>query len=308
MHAKARSPAARLLWATTALALATGLSVPLRAQEAGATPDAPAEAAQPATETPSGQSSLACAAAIPQGPVASTAAQAVPAVPSTQPEPSPDAQSGADAATAHDPAACPPLAPLRPPAPDLFGLAAAPVSAKALRTAWDAVRNAPFEEPQTPAFVELMEQLRQGSGIDPVDLVNRWVNWHVRFVEDQSDEWASASQTLARGYGDCEDLAVLKMTLLEKAGIPPDRMFLVLVRQLPRPVEHAVLALRRDEGMVVLDNRTDQLKWADQIADYYPTLSFSGDFAWIYGRPQAHLSHLRPVDTTVQRPDAPSLP
>ena len=41
---------------------------------------------------------------------------------------------------------------------------------------------------------------------------------------------------------------------------------------------------RTGPRLVVLDNRTDKVLPAEAISDYTPILSFSGQFAWTYGR------------------------
>jgi len=46
----------------------------------------------------------------------------------------------------------------------------------------------------------------------------------------------------------------------------------------------ALLAVNRNGRLHVLDNRTDKVLPADAIADYTPILSFSGPFAWTYGK------------------------
>src|SRR3546814_7137241 len=59
-------------------------------------------------------------------------------------------------------------------------------------------------------------------GLDEQELlarVNQWVNREIAYIGDdrnyrQRDYWATAEQTIARGKGDCEDFAILKMQML----------------------------------------------------------------------------------------------
>src|SRR3546814_9542122 len=88
--------------------------------------------------------------------------------------------------------------------------------------------------------------------------VNRWVNRRIAYRADdqnyrQRDFWATAQQTIARGSGDCEDFAILKMHMLRAAGIAPTRMKLVLLRVLAANADHAFLLVRTDKGDRVLD-------------------------------------------------------
>lgn len=178
---------------------------------------------------------------------------------------------------------CPSLSPppIRPAAPNLFSMVALPLGNAGPADKWEAARLANLSG-VPGAWSEMLSETRRLAA-DPLVMVNRWVNWHVRFRDDEGgDEWAEATLTLARGFGDCEDFALAKMALLAELGVPPGDMYLVLLRD-QRQGDHAVLAVNREGRLYVLDNRTDKVLPADEIADYTPVLSFSGPFAWTYG-------------------------
>jgi predicted transglutaminase-like cysteine proteinase len=175
-----------------------------------------------------------------------------------------------------------PPAPLRPPAPNLFRMAALPIGNMPSLQKWERARADGLADREGP-WSELLAQANEVTGGNPLDMVNTWVNWHVRYQEDAGpDEWAGALSTLERGAGDCEDFAMTKMALLSALGVPADDMFLVVLRD-RRNSDHAVLAVRRNGRFYILDNRTDRLQAADEIADYTPVVSYSGEFAWLYG-------------------------
>lgn len=151
------------------------------------------------------------------------------------------------------------------------------------------------------AWDEMLDQAGLLAGDEQLDMVNRWVNWHVRFADDRgSDQWASAAATLRGGSGDCEDFALAKMALLARLGRPRDDLVLVLVRDRLRSLDHAVLAVRSKGSFRILDNRSDSMRWAEDIDDYLPTLGYAGTFAWIYGRRYAGGGSIQP--------SAPQLP
>lgn len=121
-----------------------------------------------------------------------------------------------------------------------------------------------------------------------LDRINLWVNRQIAYVEDdrnyrQRDFWATADETVARGSGDCEDFAILKMHLLRAAGIDDDRMKLVLLRDLAINADHAFLLVRSSAGWVVLDNMTDRIYDGRQAIAVRPILSFSGNRRWVHG-------------------------
>lgn len=176
---------------------------------------------------------------------------------------------------------CEPVAPppVRPRDPAIFGFHALPVTNGPIGARWQAGQLLALAE-DDPRAASLTWQL----GANPLEAVNLRVNSEFRQVDDTGgDNWASAAQTLVRGAGDCEDLAILKLALLERAGIDRDRLFLVIVRDTVRRIDHAVAAVRWENRLWVLDNRVDRLQPAEMVTDYVPLQGFSGPWAWTYG-------------------------
>lgn len=206
---------------------------------------------------------------------------------SSDPLVSPDANAEEGGAPCAD---LPPPLPPRPDAPDIFGLAALPIGETATLARWNAVRAPSIDGIEGP-WTELVDQIPDLPHLDPLDLVNRWVNWHVRYIDDSNgDDWSAPAPTMLRGFGDCEDFSIAKMALLRAVGIPDDQMFLVLLRDRHRRIDHAVLAVRRDGQTWIMDNRTDKLLPQELVTDYAPTMSFSGPYMWIYGQRSAQSS------------------
>ena len=177
-----------------------------------------------------------------------------------------------------------PPPPVRPPAPSLFRMVALPIGNGAnSMLKWDEAREVDLVAQSGP-WDEFLAQANRVTSGNPVAMVNQWVNWRVRYENDRGgDQWTSAPATLTRGYGDCEDFALAKMALLKALGVPADDMYLVLLEDRQR-TEHAVLAVRQDERLLILDNRTDKVLPASMVSDYTPTFGYSGPFAWTYGK------------------------
>ena len=118
--------------------------------------------------------------------------------------------------------------------------------------------------------------------------VNSWTNSSIHYVEDrklygEGDYWATAGETLRRHEGDCEDIAIVKMQLLAAHGIRREDMSLVIAHDLVRGADHALLVVKLDGRIWLLDNSTDQVLDATQSYDYRPILSFSEGKKWIHG-------------------------
>ncbi len=167
-----------------------------------------------------------------------------------------------------------------------LGTRAIPVKRTRFDARWNRVRAA------APAGL-MQAKLRRAnaaSGLSERELlarVNQWVNREIAYVGDdrnyrQRDFWATAEQTITRGKGDCEDFAILKMQMLRAAGIDPERMKLVLLRDLAANADHAFLLVETDAGKLVLDNVTDRLYDGSQANAVRPVLSFSGTRRWVH--------------------------
>lgn len=140
-----------------------------------------------------------------------------------------------------------------------------------------------------PAHSGLTVGLMAQDEVETLSRVNRWANRSVSYVEDvvnygQRDYWATASETLRSGRGDCEDFAILKYQMLRALGFDRSRMFLTLARDLVRNADHAVLIVEVGDETYMLDNATDTLLPARSSHDYRPMMSFNSQSAWLHGR------------------------
>ncbi|OCP00772.1 hypothetical protein BC374_28810 [Ensifer sp. LC13] len=118
--------------------------------------------------------------------------------------------------------------------------------------------------------------------------INRTVNRIVRYQPDaenygSKDYWATPDEILARGKGDCEDYAILKMAALKAAGLPSEAMSIVVLRDVRRNLYHAVLAITTSQGHFILDNLSDEVKLDRALPSYQPLFSVSADRSWIHG-------------------------
>lgn len=119
-------------------------------------------------------------------------------------------------------------------------------------------------------------------------IINAKVNQLIQYESDYSayrvaDHWAGPGETLARGRGDCEDYAILKMAALRAAGVPVKSMSMVVLLDRRRNLFHAILLVSTDKGRFVLDNLRNTVAMDTEFADYQPLFSMSEDRAWIHG-------------------------
>lgn len=130
--------------------------------------------------------------------------------------------------------------------------------------------------------------LRDHGIIAKVEAVNAYVNARVRFVDDivqygVGDRWQSASETFARGRGDCEDYALAKRAMLRAAGVADRDLYIVVLKDLTRRADHSVLVVRANGRFLVLDNGTDRIVDSASVQDYRPILTFTAGKVWTHG-------------------------
>jgi hypothetical protein len=90
--------------------------------------------------------------------------------------------------------------------------------------------------------------------------INRAINLAIKATSDmaqhgQADVWSSPLATFASGAGDCEDYAIAKFAALRMAGISPEDLRIVVLRDLLHGEDHATVLARLDGHWLMLDNR-----------------------------------------------------
>ena len=162
--------------------------------------------------------------------------------------------------------------------PDVFNSVALSIDRSPLDSRWKGVSGAGVSG-SAGAFAA---SLRDQGVTAKLEAVNSYVNAHVRFVDDRvqfgtADRWLAPSETLARGRGDCEDFALAKRAMLRAAGVPERDLYLVVLKDLSRRADHAVLVVRAAGRFLVLDNGTDRIVDSSDVQDYKPVLTFAAN-------------------------------
>lgn len=168
--------------------------------------------------------------------------------------------------------------------PDVFNSVAIEVSHTPLDRRWNGVAHGTVGG-SAGSFAASLADTGESHRIEAV---NAYVNRRVTFVDDSrrfgvADRWSSAKETLASGRGDCEDYALAKMAMLRRAGIAEHNLYLVVLKDLVRRADHAVLVVRSEGRFLVLDNGTDRVIDSSEIRDYRPILTFTAGRVFTHG-------------------------
>jgi predicted transglutaminase-like cysteine proteinase len=113
--------------------------------------------------------------------------------------------------------------------------------------------------------------------------VSRAVHWqHDLDNMGVADFWANAGETLRRGTGDAEDIAIAKMQILKAAGFDPKDLYISVGRHSSRGA-HILLLARTASGFFSLDDQ-DGMMPAAQNRKFTPIMTLGQGMSWIHGR------------------------
>ena len=123
-------------------------------------------------------------------------------------------------------------------------------------------------------FLSIIDSARGREGLARLGEINRSINLAIRPMSDLTqyhveDLWSSPLATLAAGAGDCEDYAIAKIVALREAGVAPEDLRLVIMRN-TLSEDHAVVAARLEGHWRLLDNRYLAMLEDVQIRRYHP--------------------------------------
>ncbi len=168
--------------------------------------------------------------------------------------------------------------------PDIFNSVAVPIVRTPLDERWSRVRTAGV----TGEAGRFAVALRGRDERAKLDAVNRYVNASIAFVDDSrqfgvADKWETANNSLKSGRGDCEDYAIAKLAMLRRAGFADQDLYFVVLKDLVRRADHAVLVVRSEGRFLVLDNGTEMVLDSAAIRDYRPIMTFSAGQRFTHG-------------------------
>src|SRR5258705_11541460 len=129
--------------------------------------------------------------------------------------------------------------------------------------------------PAALRFLTIVDNAKAREGRARLGEINRAINLAIHPMSDlarygEIDLWSSPLVTFTNGTGDCEDYAIAKFVALRQAGISPDDLRIVIMRDTIRGEDHAVAAARLDGHWLTLDNRRMAMVEDAYVRNYRP--------------------------------------
>jgi predicted transglutaminase-like cysteine proteinase len=139
-------------------------------------------------------------------------------------------------------------------------------------------------------FLLMVHDVRERDGAARLETANRLVNTAIRYTSDliqhgEVDLWSSPLASLRAGRGDCEDYAIAKYMVLREAGVPEQDLRILLVRDRAVREDHAVLAVRKDGGWTILDNRRATLSADSDLPQFSPLVALDSSGVSLFASP-----------------------
>ena len=132
-------------------------------------------------------------------------------------------------------------------------------------------------------LIETMNSFEKVSELKKLIVINKFFN-QVQFNSDekvwhQEDYWATRSEFLGKGQGDCEDYSIAKYFTLLEMGVASEKLYLTYVKAVKLNQAHMVVTYFKDKKSppLVLDNINKSILPATKRPDLVPVYSFNGE-------------------------------
>lgn len=174
---------------------------------------------------------------------------------------------------------------IAPASPDVFGTAAVGAGV----TFYDArFRRVASTDRTHPLVLQIAETLRGQAPEQQLVTVHSLVRQKVQWAHDLDtmkvgDLWANAGETLERGAGDSEDIAIVKMQALKLAGWNARDLYISIGREKGIGA-HIVLLARAPSGFYVLDDKAAKPMTPQAHGRFTPILTLGEGKSWVHGR------------------------
>ena len=184
----------------------------------------------------------------------------------------------------------------QPITPQFFDSIAVPIPAVRYWEEWERARRDASAIPELRRMIAPAMAMPLSRQIQFVQsAVHRTIKWRSDMtLWGRHDYWASAEQTLRRGFGDMEDRAIVKMHALRALGAATSDLYLTLGRDTVAGPQ-TVLIVRDGNRYFVLDDTGGPPYSPNNRPEFSPVLTFGYGAIWAHKQVSASTVETRKV-------------
>ena len=173
-----------------------------------------------------------------------------------------------------------------PDSPDVLGTAAIDAGVTIYDVRFRRVSAADAHDPRLKIIADALSGLTPAAQLAKVKLLVARLVHSASDLDTMhvSDYWSNASDTLNRGAGDDEDIAIVEMQALKAAGFPARDLYISVGRSRVRGL-HSVLIARIPQGFYMLDDAEPRIVAAmgSASAAFTPIMTIGVGRSWLHG-------------------------
>ncbi len=142
-----------------------------------------------------------------------------------------------------------------------------------------------FNQCHLKQWQAFLKSIRQLPVLQQIKQVNKYANEKEYILDIENygvnDYWATPKEFLVNN-GDCEDYAIIKMLSMKWLGYDVEAMRVVVVQDTNLRIPHAVMAIKNNNDILILDNQIDEVISHVDIFHYVPVYSVNEHHWWMH--------------------------
>jgi predicted transglutaminase-like cysteine proteinase len=146
-------------------------------------------------------------------------------------------------------------------------------------------RSNKFNQCHLKQWQQFLKSIRKLPSSQQIKQVNKYANEKTYILDIENygvtDYWATPLEFLTNN-GDCEDYAIIKMLSLKWLGYDIDTMRVVVVQDTNLRIPHAVMAIKSNNDILILDNQIEEVISHADIFHYVPVYSVNENYWWMH--------------------------
>ena len=149
----------------------------------------------------------------------------------------------------------------------------------------DSCRSAKFNQCHLKQWQAFLKGIKHLPVNQKIKQVNKYANEKEYILDIENygvvDYWATPKEFLGNS-GDCEDYAIIKMLSMKWLGYDINSMRVVVVQDTNLRIAHAVMAIERNNDILILDNHIEEVISHAAIFHYVPVYSVNENNWWMH--------------------------